>query len=335
MGGALAQLPKLEKAKQLLAECTSVQEAKHFHDVAEAARQYARMNGLGLETQNLATEIKIRAGRRAGELLEKSERKRRGGRQSSEHSTLPHLADFGFDKFQSHRFQRLAAVPEGLLEKYIRDTTEAQREITTTAVLRMGKAAKKKTAATPPREEYSCYPSLASITGQKFGTIYADPPWSYTNRATRANVHDEYKATMDVAEILAMPVGNYASDDAHLHLWATKDFLRTAFDVIEAWGFEFKSEFVWVKTQMGIGNYWRMSHEHLLLGVRGDAKRFNEHKHKSWGEFPRGKHSAKPEEIRGIIEAVSPGPYLELFGRAEVPGWVSVGNDFDEQRRLA
>lgn len=62
MGGALAQLPKLEKAKALLAQCTRVEQAKNMHDIAEAARQYARMNGLGLDAQNLATEIKIRSG---------------------------------------------------------------------------------------------------------------------------------------------------------------------------------------------------------------------------------------------------------------------------------
>lgn len=338
MGSALAQLPKLEKAKQLLSECTSVQEAKHFHDIAEAARQYARMNGLGLETQNLATEIKIRAGKRAGELLA-SVQKHKGGRptQTTSHngSGLPKVEELGFDHKQSHKFQRFAAVPEVQLETYIEDAKQAGREITTTAVLRMGKAAKNKNRVSPPRQEHGCYPDLASIAGMKFGTIYADPPWSYSNTATRANVNTEYKATMSVDDIAAMRVVDFAADDSHLHLWATKDFLRSAFDVMEAWGFEFKSEFVWVKTQMGIGNYWRMSHEHLLLGVRGDAKRFNQHNHKSWGEYPRGKHSAKPEAIRGIIESVSPGPYLELFGRIEVPGWVSIGNDYERQRRLA
>ena len=81
MTGGLAQLPKLEQAKSLLAECTRVEDAKCFHDAAEAARQYARMNGLGLEAQNLATEIKIRAGRRAGELLKATERRGRGQRR--------------------------------------------------------------------------------------------------------------------------------------------------------------------------------------------------------------------------------------------------------------
>jgi hypothetical protein len=141
MAGALAQLPKLEKAKKLLAECTRVEEAKHFHDIAEAARQYARMNGLGLEAQNLATEIKIRAGRRAGELL-KAVEKDKGGRPpktpSHNGSGFPTVESLGFDHKQSHKFQRLAAVPDVQLEAYIADAKQHGREITTTAVLRMG-----------------------------------------------------------------------------------------------------------------------------------------------------------------------------------------------------
>ena len=173
---------------------------------------------------------------------------------------------------------------------------------------------------------------LAELTGQKFGTIYADPPWAYTNHATRANVRDAYAGTMSPAEVAALPVGELAADDSHLHLWVTKDFIFEAKQVLEAWGFEYKSMFVWCKTQMGIGNYWRVSHELMLLGVRGDAKRFNDHSQKSWMEFPRGEHSAKPEAIRHIIEQVSQGPFLELFGRLPVGGWTVFGNQIE--RRL-
>jgi N6-adenosine-specific RNA methylase IME4 len=173
---------------------------------------------------------------------------------------------------------------------------------------------------------------LSQLSGRKFGTIYADPPWAYSNNATRANVRDTYSGTMSPSEVAAMPIGALAGDDAHLHLWVTKDFVFDAKQVIESWGFTYKSMFVWVKSQMGIGNYWRVSHELLLLGVRGNAKRFSEHNHKSWLEFPRGEHSAKPEKIRHIIERVSPGPFLELFGRKPVEGWTVFGNQIE--RRL-
>ena len=326
----LAVLPKLEQATLLLAECNSVEEAKHYHDVAEAARQYARMNGLGLEAQNLATEIKIRAGRRAGELLKTTDRHKAGQpkKNGSTQGTVL-LSDLGFGKKQSHKFQRLAAVPAAKLETYLRDAKQNGREITTSAVLRMGKAAVR--GATPARATpiSGVIQHLSEIAGQRFGTIYADPPWQYSNKATRSNVASEYAGTMTPSEVADMPVAELAAKDSHLHLWTTNAFIFEAKRVMDAWGFEYKSMFIWVKPQMGIGNYWRVSHEILLLGVRGDAKRFAEHRHKSWLEIPRGKHSAKPEELRQIIERVSPGPFLELFGRNQVPGWVVFGNQVE------
>ena len=161
--------------------------------------------------------------------------------------------------------------------------------------------------------------------GMKFGTVYADPPWAYSNQATRASTDNHYD-TMSVEDICALPVQDLAADEAHLHLWTTNAFLFETQKIMEAWGFEYKSVYVWVKTQMGIGNYWRVSHELMLLGVRGGLT-FQEHDKMSWGEFPRTKHSAKPKPIRAIIEGVSPGPRLELFGREAVHGWAVWGNE--------
>lgn len=162
----------------------------------------------------------------------------------------------------------------------------------------------------------------------RFGTIYADPPWQYGNQGTRASTDNHYD-TMSVEDICELPVREHVADDAHLHLWTTNAFLFDAKRVMDAWGFEYRSVFVWVKPQMGIGNYWRVSHEFLLLGIRGNAKRFSERNHMSWGSFDRGRHSAKPEEVRNIIQRVSPGPFLELFGRKPVQGWTVFGNQIE------
>lgn len=170
--------------------------------------------------------------------------------------------------------------------------------------------------------------SLDQIEG-KFATIYADPPWKYGNQGTRAATNNHY-GTMTVAELCEMPIEQFAADDAHLHLWTTNAFLKQSFEVLEAWGFEYRSVLIWVKPQMGIGNYWRVSHEYLVLGIRGNAKRFNEKNHMSWIEESRTKHSAKPECVRQKIEAVSNGPFLELFGRKSVKGWTVFGNQVEE-----
>lgn len=171
--------------------------------------------------------------------------------------------------------------------------------------------------------------TLDELAGLKFGCIYADPPWQYGNQATRAATDNHYD-TMTIQQLCDMPVAEVAADDAHLHLWTTNAFLQDAFKVMAAWGFEYRSCYVWVKPQMGIGNYWRVSHEFMLLGIRGNAKRFLNHSQPSWGQFDRTKHSAKPEQIRQIIEFCSPGPFLEIFGRTRSPGWTVLGNQVEE-----
>jgi N6-adenosine-specific RNA methylase IME4 len=169
--------------------------------------------------------------------------------------------------------------------------------------------------------------SALSQRGDRFGTIYADPPWLYGNQGTRAATGNHYGG-MTVEEIAALPIRELAADNAHLHLWTTNAFLFDCKAIMEAWGFEYKSCFVWVKPQMGLGNYWRLSHEFMLFGVRGSAP-FRARDQKSWLECARGKHSAKPEQVRQMIEKVSPGPYLELFGRSTAQGWTVWGNQIE------
>lgn len=169
-------------------------------------------------------------------------------------------------------------------------------------------------------------------SGSKFGAIYADPPWSYSNQGTRAATGNHYQ-TMSVEEIAALPVGELAAEQAHLHLWTTNAFLKDALSIIEAWGFEFKSTFVWVKPQFGIGNYWRNSHEIMLLGIRGNQRAVSRAE-KSWLQCGRGTHSAKPEQVRRTIERLSPGPYLELFGRGAREGWTVFGNQIADELAL-
>lgn len=168
--------------------------------------------------------------------------------------------------------------------------------------------------------------------GLKYSTIYADPPWRYTNVASRAAAENHY-STLSIDEICGVPVESLAENFAHLHLWTTNAFLREAFEVIEAWGFQYKSCLVWIKPQLGMGNYWRVSHEFLLLGVRGSLP-FHDKACRSWILERRSVHSRKPHSVRNLIEKVSPGPYLELYGRAEIPRseWTVYGNQVE--RRL-
>jgi len=167
--------------------------------------------------------------------------------------------------------------------------------------------------------------------GTRFGTILCDPPWKYNNQATRSATSGVYKPGewgMSVESLKSLPVAELSEKQAHLHLWTTNAFLPFSFEIIEAWGFKYKGVFVWVKEQMGIGNYWRVSHEFLMLGVKGGL-RFQDKSLKSWMMLPRTKHSVKPDAVTDAIEKASPGPYLELFARRTRPNWTVFGNEIE------
>jgi hypothetical protein len=113
--------------------------------------------------------------------------------------------------------------------------------------------------------------SLAQLVDRRvtFPTIYADPPWQYDNESARGSAARHY-ATMSIDEICAEPIQKLSAKNAHLHLGTTNGFLREALTVMDACRFKFKSCLVWVKDGIGTGNYWRVSHEFLLLGERGN-----------------------------------------------------------------
>src|SRR5262249_60044729 len=130
-----------------------------------------------------------------------------------------------------------------------------------------------------------------------------------------------HSRAMSVADIAALPVAELAAEQAHLHLWATDSFLEEAIGLLKGWGFQRRQTFIWCKPQLGLGNYWRSNHEYLLLGIRGNLTFPDTSAVKSYVEIPRTRHSAKPHEVRKLIEKVSPGPRLELFARKVADGW--------------
>lgn len=218
------------------------------------------------------------------------------------------------DPLAAH-LDRLRYCRQSLTEAFVRDVTE-----------RFGPAALPARPIDPCRTEDLV---RAAAAGVRFGTVYADPPWQYENRASRGAAEDHYP-TLSADEIASLPVGPLAAEDSHLHLWTTNAFLADAMRVMDAWGFTFKSVFVWAKPQLGMGNYWRVSHEFLLLGTRGRG-RFRDRGQPSWRVFGRTRHSAKPAAVRRLVEKVSPGPYLELFARTSARGWVAWGNEIGRE----
>ncbi|MGS2809325.1 MT-A70 family methyltransferase [Nocardia sp. MW-W600-9] len=165
-----------------------------------------------------------------------------------------------------------------------------------------------------------------SVHPKRYRTIMADPPWDILQRGhLGASQHYDL---MSIEQIKAMPVGELAEDDAYLWLWVTNGAWRAGYDVMEAWGFTYRSPLTWVKPRLQLGQYLRNMTEHVLFGTRGKAK-VNFRAQPTWFIAPVQEHSHKPEEQFAIIERVSPGPYLELFARRQQPGWDVWGNEID------
>ena len=160
----------------------------------------------------------------------------------------------------------------------------------------------------------------------KYSTIMADPPWS-RNQTGNFGALKHY-SLMELEDIKNMPVADLCEENAHLWLWVPNGLLQDGLDVMKAWGFEFKTTFVWVKSHLGLGRYLRNSSETVLFGTRGKAP-IQFRAQPNWGFFPLQDHSHKPEEQFAIIERCSPGPYLELFARRRQPGWDAWGNEID------
>lgn len=160
----------------------------------------------------------------------------------------------------------------------------------------------------------------------KFRTIMADPPWEIGQKG-RYGARDHY-SLLPLDQIKALPVADLAEDNAHLYLWVINGAIREGIDVMEAWGFTYRSPLTWIKPRMGLGNYLRNQTEHLLLGTRGQAPvKFRGQG--TWLYAPLQEHSHKPEEQYAVMERLSDGPYLELFARRRQPGWHIWGNEVD------
>jgi N6-adenosine-specific RNA methylase IME4 len=323
-------LAHIDEASRMLAVARNIPDVAKVRDRAESIRMYLRHRGGCQDALVSASVLKVRAERRLGELLAEMP-KSPGGRPAknlSYRSTgFPSLPDLGISRDDSSRWQRVATITPEVFERHIGEAVAAKQEVSTAFFIRLAKDAVKPGRNGAPAQEESCTIddlAGAAAAGKRFGTIYVDPPWPYDNQATRSSTDNHYR-TMSMEDIAALPVADLAAEQSHLHLWTTNGFLEEALRLIPTWGFEYKSMFVWCKPQMGIGNYWRVSHELLLLGVRG-GQVFKAKGLKSWAAIKRGRHSAKPEQVRLMIERASPGPRLELFGRAAVCGWTVWGD---------
>lgn len=183
---------------------------------------------------------------------------------------------------------------------------------------------------------------LNFVGDRKYSTILADPPWQFSNRTGKmAPEHRRLSRypTMTLQDIKELPIPQIIKEPAHLYLWVPNALIAEGLEVMERWGFCYKTNIIWYKIRKdggpdrrGVGFYFRNVTEIILFGVRGNNART-----KQMGRTQpniicsqKREHSRKPDEQYKIIEGCSRGPYLELFSRHARKGWSQWGNEHDQ-----
>lgn len=307
------------RAAIMLAEADTIQKTKELKNLALTAADWAKRKGLGEEAIRYARSYALEAERKMGGMLRRTELQHgaRGIGKSgvpASNSTPPSLAELGLTKRESSQAKQLFSLPEEKFEAVKtgeKTRTEVNREQRRENIIR----------------------EIIEMPSDKYRVIYADPPWKYGDTrdslsvATGASTH---YPTMDISELCALPVIDLAEDNAILFLWVTSPILPKAFDIIKAWGFVYKSSFIWDKVKHNMGHYNSVRHELLLICTRGSCLPDSDKLVDSVQSIERtDKHSQKPEEFRKIIDNLYPyGNRIELFARGQLPEqWRKWGNE--------
>lgn len=314
----MTALIRYDAAKRALAEAHRVDEVKSIRDQAVAMQAYAQQaKDTSLITQ--ATEIRMRAERRAGELLrDMAERNERASSKDTlargrklQPREAPKLSDLGINKTQSSRWQRLAALPPEDFEHNVRRASVGAYNRMTARFVREDKIERAKAGHRKVIEHGCVVDDLVALAASGTNGSASSPP-------------------------IQRGHGKRGAAQFSPRMWCTGPHITigTHTKIIKAWGFKPSTiAFVWVKQNpSGDGvhssmGYWSLANaEMCFIATKGSPLRLASDVHQVV-MAPVGEHSAKPEEVRRRIERLFPGPYLELYGRKPVPGWTVWGNE--------
>ena len=272
--------------------------------MAETARRAAIEDG-----QDIAAVV-IRAEARLGELLQATPRSYPLG-SPGQTKTLP----TGISKRTSHQAQTIAANPEKV-EQIISDSRGTDKLPTPDMVYKLVKFDEAKARNDAKR--------TAVMPEGIFNVILCDPPWKYDNSGISGAAENHYPV-METIDICNMKIPS--DDNSVLFLWVTNPFLKEGLAVCEAWGFNYKTNIVWIKEKAGQGFYVKGQHELLFICTKGSFLPDNSLYIRSVIEAKREDHSKKPDIFYQTIETLYPhGKYLEIFAREKRAGWESYGN---------
>ena len=310
------QLEKISAFRSELAVAETIEEIKHLDTKASALAEIARKGKMSKSTQDEVGAFRCDIEAKKGAWLD--EYFPQGGDRKSR---LPDrtLIEEGINKKESSN-ARLVNKEQELVAEAIEEIKQDDKKVVTpSAVVSLVRNKKRKI-----RVEETEQPNLDGI----YRVIYADPPWQYN-----ADFMDKYGhakshySTMSIEELCALPVADVRADDCVLFMWTTSPKLEQAFQVIKAWGFKYKTSFVWDKVKHNFGYYNSVRHEFLLIAGHGSSTPDVKELHDSVISIERsGKHSEKPEYFRELIDKLyTTGNKVELFARNKVEGWDTWG----------
>ena len=300
-----AQLAQLRTA---VAQLDTVDEARELADKAAAAQKWAERARLGKDAVNHAAEIKLRAERRAGQIL--TEHPEYGPGKKSVTGT-----DLGIDENQSRRWQELGRIDDEQFDKAM----DALEDITRKGVIRYARTNVDDlpTPETPP------------LPTGRFRCIVIDPPWPVEKivRDVRPQTRVLEYSTMSLDEIAALDIPTLADPaGCHVYLWVTHKFLPEGLRFFDEWGVKYQCVMTWVKNVGMTPFSWMYSTEHVLYGTAGSLPLLRMGLRLDFAERVQG-HSVKPDAFYERVLAASPEPRLEMFARRERDGFLVWGNE--------
>jgi N6-adenosine-specific RNA methylase IME4 len=339
---------KYSAARKALAACVRVDEVKTMRDKALAMEVYA-YQAKDRDLVAESTEIKMRAGRRLGELMDDlrkagklskgagnkgvSRRSFRGKVIQGKNAPAT-LAEQKIDKDLAKLARKLAAVPAKEFEDKINKAVAlATASVDGNAALIKEARAERQAEKMAKRvkKQLELAQKIASLPDKTYGVIYADPGWEFEtyNEATgQDRAAANHFTVQPTSEIRKIPVPKIAADDCVLFLWATVPMLNDALEVMAAWEFDYVTNFCWVKDRIGTG-YWNQNqHELLLVGTKGKPA-MPAAIVSSVVVAARGAYGAKPIEFAEMIEKFYPDlPKIEMNRRGPPrSGWDAWGNE--------
>jgi N6-adenosine-specific RNA methylase IME4 len=282
---------------------------------ADAIRYLSRKAKLAISAVNAAARLKTDAEWEGGRLL-------RAAKEAAEYGAgrkSDMLADL--NQRQLHRWQDMSRVDRHQIDLYYKSQEQKQAEIASSAIAHMGARLRRMETIAKKQETYEETPP----DDRPVPVIYADPPWRYDFAVSDSRKIENQYPTMTVEGIAAMDPA--PAEDAVLFIWVTSPKLPEGLQVMQAWGFTYRTSMVWVKPQIGMGYYARSQHELLLIGTLGSLPApLPENRPSSVIDGRRTEHSAKPD-MRPVLDAMYPDLWKrEMFSRFPADGlWLTHG----------